>query len=376
MKQVQICAACCVLLLTSVVARADGHVRTYFIAADNVTWDYAPAGRNVLFDRPFGDEEDFYVKAGDYRIGKVFKKAIYHEYTDGTFKTLKSRPPEWEHLGILGPLIRAEVGDVIKIIFRNNVDFPATVHPHGVFYDKASEGALYNDGTKGRDKDDDAVPPGGEHVYTWVVPDRAGPPPGGLSSAFWMYHSHTNEERDVNAGLIGPIIITAKGKASRDLRPVDVDREFIVAFLSTGENESWYFKENLNKYAGKPQAISFQKDPFGDDAAVGPDGVPYAPIMENINGYLYGNGPVMTSIRGEHVRWYVMAGTGFEVHAPHWHGNTGTEGMMRTDTLELVTMGMHVVDMVPDNVGKWLFHCHVSNHFKAGMGTFYEVVAN
>jgi FtsP/CotA-like multicopper oxidase with cupredoxin domain len=225
------------------------------------------------------------------------------------------------------------VSDVIKIVFHNNVDFPATVHPHGVFYGKASEGALYNDGTKGSDKDDDAVPPGGEHVYTWLVPERAGPPPGGISSAFWMYHSHTNEERDVNAGLIGPIIITAKGK-------------------------------------------TFHRDIFGDDMAMGPDGVPYEPIIENINGYLYGNGPVMTSKRGGHVRWYVMAGTGFEVHAPHWHGNTGTEGMMRTDTLELVTMGMHVVDMVPDNVGKWLFHCHVSNHFKAGMGTLYEVVAN
>ncbi len=82
----------------------------------------------------------------------------------------------------------------------------------------------------------------------------------------------------------------------------------------------------------------------------------------------------MTAIKGERVRWYVMAGTGFEVHAPHWHGNVVTEGTMRTDVLELTTMGMHVVDMVPDAVGKWLFHCHVANHFKAGMGAFYEIL--
>ncbi len=84
----QIRAASCALLLAFSMAHANGSVRTYFIAADNVTWDYAPKDRNVLFDRAFGDEEAFWVKTGDYTIGKVFKKAIYREYTDGTFKTL------------------------------------------------------------------------------------------------------------------------------------------------------------------------------------------------------------------------------------------------------------------------------------------------
>jgi FtsP/CotA-like multicopper oxidase with cupredoxin domain len=46
---------------------------------------------------------------------------------------------------------------------------------------------------------------------------------------------------------------------------------------------------------------------------------------------------------------------------------------MRSDTIMLVTMGMAVADMVPDNPGKWLFHCHVSNHFKMGMQGFYIV---
>ena len=44
---------------------------------------------------------------------------------------------------------------------------------------------------------------------------------------------------------------------------------------------------------------------------MGPDGVPYEPIIENINGYLYGNGPVMTSKRGERVsRFTRRTGTG------------------------------------------------------------------
>ena len=367
-------AAFVALILWAFPALAAGQVRTYYIAVDVVVWDYAPSNRNLIFDKELDHEEAMWVEAGDYRAGKVFKKAIYREYTDETFSSLKPRSADWEHLGILGPLIRAEVGDTIKVVFRNNADFPATVHPHGVFYEKDSEGALYADGTTGKDKVDDAVPKGGTHVYTWEVPERAGPPPNGLSSAFWMYHSHTNEMRDVNAGLMGVMIITAKGMAGENLRPTDVDREFIVAFMTTEEQESWYFRENLDTYAAKADELTFVFDVFGGRQAVAPDGSLYQPFMENINGFLYGNGPAMIAKKGERVRWYVMAGTGFEVHAPHWHGNVVTEGTMRTDVLELVTMGMHVTDMVPDAVGKWLFHCHVANHFIAGMGTVYQIL--
>ncbi|MGO9845948.1 MAG: multicopper oxidase domain-containing protein, partial [Methylocella sp.] len=40
-------------------------------------------------------------------------------------------------------MIHAEVGDTITVVFRNNTRFPVGIHPHGVFYDKASEGAHY-----------------------------------------------------------------------------------------------------------------------------------------------------------------------------------------------------------------------------------------
>jgi FtsP/CotA-like multicopper oxidase with cupredoxin domain len=37
-------------------------------------------------------------------------------------------------------------------------------------------------------------------------------------------------------------------------------------------------------------------------------------------------------------------------------------------------MSMVVADMVPDNVGTWLLHCHVSFHNAAGMAVRYRVV--
>ena len=150
----------CLLILGGANGLA-GVTRTYYIAADEVIWDYAPTGVNQITGKPFGEEENFWVKSGPHRIGKIYKKAIYREYTDETFTTLKPRPPQWEHLGMLGPLIRAHVGDTVKVVFKNNASFPASVHPHGVFYDKDSEGAVYEDGTSGKDKKDD----GGQAVH-------------------------------------------------------------------------------------------------------------------------------------------------------------------------------------------------------------------
>ena len=138
-----------------------------------MVWDYAPTGANLAEGRPFNDDERPWMEAGPHVMGRKALKALYREYTDGTFTTLKPRPAEWEHLGFLGRLVRAEVGDTIKIHFRNNAAFRATMHPHGVFYDKDSEGANYGDGSTGADKADDGVPTGGTHIYTWEVA-RAG----------------------------------------------------------------------------------------------------------------------------------------------------------------------------------------------------------
>ena len=98
--------------------------------------------------------------------------------------------------------------------------------------------------------------------------------------------------------------------------------------------------------------------------------------MHSINGYVFGNQPMVTMHRGEHVRWYVMSmGTEVDLHTPHWHGNTVTVNGMRMDVVSLLPATMVVADMVPDDVGTWLFHCHVNDHIRAGMLTRYRVLA-
>jgi hypothetical protein len=57
--------------------------------------------------------------------------------------------PEWEHLGVMGPLIRGVVGDTLLVTFKNMLpagSHAVSMHPHGVLYDKNSEGSPYADG--------------------------------------------------------------------------------------------------------------------------------------------------------------------------------------------------------------------------------------
>ena len=94
------------------------------------------------------------------------------------------------------------------------------------------------------------------HKYTWTVPERAGPGPDDGSSLLWLYHSHNYEPRDANAGLIGPIVITAKGKARPDESANDVDREIFALFMIIDENQSHYLQHNTDTYAGDPKSIN------------------------------------------------------------------------------------------------------------------------
>jgi len=347
----------------SVATAAGGVTRTYYVAADEVAWDYAPSGANKITGDAFGATENVFMQNGPDRIGHVYRKALYREYTDSTFRRLKPRGAADEHLGVLGPVVRAEVGDTIKFVFKNNTRFPASVHPHGVFYDKASEGAPYADGAGPGTRADDAVAPGDTYTYTWNVPERAGPGPMDGSSTLWMYHSHVDEPGDTNAGLIGPIVITKKGMAKPDGSPVDVDRELFTLFTVFDENASPYLESNIKEYAGRPSSVLPDDDEFIESN-----------LMHSINGYSYGNLPGLTMRVGQRVRWYLIGqGTEVDLHTPHWHGNTVLINGMRTDVAELLPMSMKVADMIPDNPGTWLYHCHVNDHIVAGMQAKFTV---
>jgi hephaestin len=104
-------------------------------------------------------------------------------------------------------------------------------------------------------------------------------------------------------------------------------------------------------------------------------------LKHAINGFLWANFPLvngdqaMTMRRGERVRWYLLGmGTEVDLHTPHWHGQSLLWMGMRTDIIELLPASMKVADMIPDNPGLWLYHCHVNDHITAGMLALFRVL--
>ena len=297
-------------------------VRRYYIAAEDVSWDYAPSGRDLVNGRPLPEP---------YRTQTRWNKTRYIEYTDATFSTRKAQP-EW--LGILGPIIRAEVGDTILVTFLNRGSSTHSIHPHGLRYDKDNEGAAYLPYGKGA-----GIAPGERFTYRWQASRASGPAPAGPSSVVWWYHSHVDAEREINAGLLGPIIVTAAGMAGVRGAPKDVDQEFVLLLM--------IFDELQGKEAG---------------------------LFHSINGYVFGNLPGLVMKQGEKVRWHLLAlGSEKDLHTPHWHGETVDYQKRHTDVVELLPGSMATADMAVDNPGTWLFHCHVSDHMESGMMATYTI---
>jgi hypothetical protein len=310
------------LIVFLVGAPCAAATRHYYIAAEDVTWDFAPSGRNLIEGSAL---------PAPWTLHTRWPKTRFIEYTDATFSVRKPQP-EW--LGILGPVIRAEVGDTVVVDFLNRGHAIHSMHPHGLRYDKANEGAFYIPPGAGA-----TVAPGGKFTYRWFADAESGPGPGELSSKVWWYHAHNDEARETNAGLLGPIIVTAKGKAKPDGSPKDVDREFVTLFM--------IFNQLNNTNAG---------------------------YFYGINGYIFGNLPGLVMKQGEKVRWYLLGmGSEKDLHSAHWHGKVVSDKMRTTDVVELMPGSMVTMDMLADNPGTWLLHCHVSDHMEGGMMATYTI---
>ena len=193
----------------------------------------------------------------------------------------------------------------------------------------------------------------------------------------WLYHSHADEPRDVESGLIGAILISRRGAAGADGRPKDVDREFVNLFMIYDENISWYLDHNIKTFAADPAGVSrLEQIPTDSNGNFSFIDSGFAPsnFKFTINGYLYANMPLMVMKKGERVRWYLITiGEGGNLHTPHWHGNVVLQAGRRTDVVSISPAQMETVDMVPDDPGMWMYHCHVDDHMLAGMMALYRV---
>ena len=308
--------------------------RRYYVAAEDTVWNYAPLDYDSVYHQPvpspWGDSLRYH-------------KVRYVEYTDNTFTT---RVPQPATNGILGPMLRAVVGDTMKVTLLNRATYynqPFSMHPHGVRYDPKDEGAVYYPPRHGGAK----VAPGHRYTYTWFAEKESGPFTGEPSSKVWLYHDHVDHEMGTYLGLEGTIVITDPAHAKDDASPDDVDREFTTLWFIYNENT------DLSPPADEEMNLK-----------------------HSINGLFFGNLRNLVMNQGDRVRWYLVAlGTEVDLHTPHWHGEKITlEGRAYTDVVELLPASMKVGDMVADNPGVWILHCHVGDHFTGGMYTTFTIL--
>jgi manganese oxidase len=318
----------------------------YYIAAEPTLWDYVPSGRDEMCGAQLPPS---------YQQERLAGKVRYFQYTNASFTTKVFETPS---LGILGPVLRGVVGDTLVVTFLNRAGQALSMHPHGVKYDKDSEGAYYRPAPgKGG-----SVEPGETFTYVWQLDEASGPRSDEPSSKGWLYHSHVTGDEEINQGLIGVIIVTDPHRARPDGTPADIDRELATLFLIFDESglgaeakEAYEYANNGSGVPVKSWAVIQEQLEIGSRSA--------------INGRTFGNLAGLEMNEGERVRWYLFAlGSQQDFHSAHWHGQRVLEeGRRRTDVVELMPASMKVADLLADNPGDWLFHCHVADHMREGM---------
>jgi manganese oxidase len=251
------------------------------------------------------------------REDSIVSTVVYRRYSLNWRKPLENASrASADGLLIPGPLIKARVGDHLRIHFKNMDTLrnaPHSMHFHGVHYQPTSDGA-YVPGFSGRDGD---VKPGQSYTYKLTA--------GEDSAGVWPYHDHSPSMMEsIAGGMYGMLSILGRNEQAPD-------REFEVVLAQMG----------------KFMAI---------------DGRAFV-----------GNTPVFRAKVGDLVQWDVMA-MGSDFHTFHVHGHRWlTPGRIPRDTQTVGPAESYRFRWREDAPGTWLYHCHVEDHMMRGMIGIFQV---
>ncbi|OWK08252.1 F5, partial [Cervus elaphus hippelaphus] len=319
----------------------NGNRKNYYIAAEEISWDYSK----------FVQSED----NDDSPEDTVYKKVVFRKYLDSTFTKLDPQGEYEEHLGILGPVIRAEVDDVIQVRFKNLASRPYSLHAHGLSYEKSSEGKTYEDDSPEWFKEDNAIQPNSTYTYVWHATIQSGPEDPGSACRAWAYYSAVNPEKDIHSGLIGPLLICRKGTLHKETNmPVDM-REFVLLFMVFDEKKSWYYDKKPTRSWRRVSSEVKNSHEF-----------------HAINGMIY-NLPGLRMYEQEWVRLHLLnLGGSRDIHVVHFHGQTLLENGTQQHQLgvwPLLPGSFKTLEMKASKPGWWLLNTEVGEIQTAGMQT-------
>ncbi|CAO3623112.1 unnamed protein product [Mucor fragilis] len=295
------------LLQDEFEAKPTGQVRRFYITVEEGIWDYA-------------SEIDANANVPDTNIvGTRYYKALYHEYEDSSY-TKKKKRFRWQ--GNMGPILRAQVGDIIQVFFWNRATRNYTMHPHGIFYEFEMEGAIF----KGS-YEESSIGPNQNYTYTWNVLPRAGPGPNDGDSIVWGYHSHVSEN-DIYAGLYGAIAVYKAGALSND----QVVTSVFVA------------DENLSPYLAKTMSTLY---PDADTSRYTNTQLYSAHQFHCVNG-LISSAPKDLIIRNYTVDWHLLGwGTYWDVRYIKWENSQVSWNDEVVDHIRLMPASFYTATVKP-----------------------------
>jgi len=88
-------------------------------------------------------------------------------------------------------------------------------------------------------------------------------------------------------------------------------------------------------------------------------------VFPAINGFVFGNLPMLTMCAGDHISWHLFGmGNEIDVHTAYFHGETLSIRGHRTDVASLFPATFVTADMIPGNPGRWLLSCQLNDHIQ------------
>ncbi|XP_076844555.1 coagulation factor VIII [Brachyhypopomus gauderio] len=338
------------------IRSTESKFRSYYIAAEEILWDYGIKKSHQLISVSE-------MRRGMRKYFPSYRKVVFRAYHDKEFQNPVKRGELDEHLGIMGPVIKAEVNDVLTVVFKNLASRPYSLHLHGV-YDKTMGASGPAGGPREQLQDGpmpgDPVPPGQERVYNWRISKRQGPSSKDFDCKAGAYYSTVNMEKDRHSGLIGPVLICRPGTlAPRSLLQPGVHDLFLL-FTVFDERKSWYLDYNVRTFC-TPPCQTKADDPWFDSSN----------RFAAINGYVAETLPGLVVAQHHTSRWHLLnVGGRGEFHAVHFHGipfSVGKDQDHRMGIFNLYPGVFGTVEMRPATVGTWLVVCTVGEHQLSGM---------
>lgn len=214
-----------------------------------------------------------------------------------------------------GPRIDVDLGDQVRIVLRNELEVPTSLHLHGLVLPNEM------DGVPGLTQP--SVMPGESFTYEFTA----------RNAGSHMYHSHFDSAKQVPSGLLGAFVVHGPDEPHVDVDTVMVLNDGPLGYTLNGK--SFPATQPITVKQGQTVRVRYMNE-----------GLETHPM------HLHG------------LPQRVIAKDGYPLDAPYTEDNVLIAPGDRVDVL-----------IEADELGAWAWHCHILSHAEGAEGMFGMVSA-